>query len=103
MHDAQGLGQTLFERLQGLYGEGISAMLTQQYRMHQAIMRWSSDELYDGRLSAHPSVAAHTLSGLPVSSLRFVVLGESDFSRTGQCTGQAALPCAPRAVNCCRA
>lgn len=42
----------------------MSAMLTTQYRMHESIMRWSSDEFYGGRLTAHPSVAAHDLSTL---------------------------------------
>ncbi len=62
----QGLAATLFERLQGLYGEGVSRMLTVQYRMHASIMAWSSHELYGGRVRAHPSVAGHTLADLPV-------------------------------------
>jgi len=41
-------------------------MLTVQYRMHRNIMQWSSDELYGGALTAHASVADHTLSDLPV-------------------------------------
>ncbi len=51
------MGQTLFERLQALYGDGISEMLTVQYRMNQGIMQWASRELYGGRLTAHASVA----------------------------------------------
>ena len=66
---AQGLSETLFERLQGMYGDDISEMLTVQYRMHAGIMQWSSDELYDGRLTAHASVAQHTLADLKVSNL----------------------------------
>lgn len=65
---AQGLSRTLFERLQGMYGDNISEMLTVQYRMHAHIMQWSSNELYEGRLTAHPSVADHTLSDLPVTA-----------------------------------
>ncbi|KAK9808936.1 hypothetical protein WJX72_006613 [[Myrmecia] bisecta] len=61
----KGLGQTLFERLQRLYGDSISEMLTVQYRMNQGIMQWSSDELYAGRLTAHASVAQHCLADLP--------------------------------------
>jgi hypothetical protein len=92
----KGLGVTLFERLQVMYGgvEGggggggggasggggdgnggnssnnganvasASEMLTVQYRMHRDIMDWSSRELYGGKLTAHPSVAEHTLAGL---------------------------------------
>lgn len=40
-------------------------MLTVQYRMNKAIMQWSSDELYHGKLTAHPSVAEHTLRDMP--------------------------------------
>lgn len=58
-----GLSRTLFERLQAMYGDGVSEMLTVQYRMNAAIMQWSSDELYDGKLTAHSSVADHTLAG----------------------------------------
>ncbi|EFJ52473.1 hypothetical protein VOLCADRAFT_79084 [Volvox carteri f. nagariensis] len=55
-----GLARTLFERLQRLL-PAASAMLTVQYRMNKAIMQWSSDELYEGRLTAHSTVADHTL------------------------------------------
>ncbi|CAL5218349.1 g9 [Coccomyxa viridis] len=58
----KGLSRTLFERLQGMYGDSISEVLTVQYRMHAAIMEWSSQELYHGKLTAHASVASHTLS-----------------------------------------
>ncbi|PRW39069.1 DNA-binding SMUBP-2 isoform B [Chlorella sorokiniana] len=60
-----GLSRTLFERLQDLWGEAASEMLTVQYRMNSAIMDWSSQELYGGRLSAHASVAQHTMAGVP--------------------------------------
>lgn len=39
-------------------------MLTMQYRMNAAVMQWASDEMYQGRLTAHESVAGHTLGGL---------------------------------------
>ena len=57
---------TLFERLQAAQTKTMSAMLTTQYRMHKAIMQWSSDEFYGGMLHAHPSVASHTLATLQV-------------------------------------
>lgn len=69
----QGLSQTLFERLQGMYGDSISEVLTVQYRMHTDIMEWSSQELYQGKLSAHASVATHTLSDMQVSHNLFVL------------------------------
>jgi ATP-dependent RNA/DNA helicase IGHMBP2 len=59
-----GLTYTLFERLYNLWGEGISEMLTVQYRMNKLIGDWSSREMYEGKLVAHPSVAQHTLHDL---------------------------------------
>jgi hypothetical protein len=59
-----GLSYTLFERLYNLWGEGISEMLTVQYRMNKLIGDWSSREMYEGKLVAHPSVAQHTLRDL---------------------------------------
>lgn len=32
--------------------------------MNSSIMVWASDELYDGRILAHESVASHNLFGL---------------------------------------
>ncbi|GLI64102.1 hypothetical protein VaNZ11_007275 [Volvox africanus] len=58
-----GMARTLFERLQCKL-PSASAMLTVQYRMNKAIMQWSSDELYEGCLTAHISVAEHTLEDL---------------------------------------
>ncbi|GMH45218.1 hypothetical protein BSKO_13175 [Bryopsis sp. KO-2023] len=60
----KGLGITLFERMQGLHGDSVGVMLTEQYRMNACIMQWASDEMYGGKLTAHPSVADHSLSEL---------------------------------------
>uniref|UniRef100_A0A7C9ADE8 DNA helicase n=2 Tax=Opuntia streptacantha TaxID=393608 RepID=A0A7C9ADE8_OPUST len=62
--EKKGLGRTLFERLADLYGDDIMSMLTVQYRMHELIMDWSSKELYDSKIKAHASVAAHRLYDL---------------------------------------
>ncbi|CAI0438191.1 unnamed protein product [Linum tenue] len=62
--EKKGLGRTLFERLADLYGDEVTSMLTVQYRMHELIMNWSSKELYDSKIDAHPSVAAHALYDL---------------------------------------
>ena len=70
----QGLGQTLFERLQGMYGPEASAMLTVQYRMNRAIMEWPSNALYQGVLTAHASVALHTLQDLQVPTSHLTVV-----------------------------
>ncbi|OMO70260.1 hypothetical protein COLO4_28666 [Corchorus olitorius] len=62
--ERKGLGRTLFERLADLYGDEVMSMLTVQYRMHELIMNWSSKELYNSKIKAHPSVAAHMLFDL---------------------------------------
>lgn len=44
------LEKTLFDRLLMIHGPGIKRMLTTQYRMHEKIMRFPSDELYESKL-----------------------------------------------------
>ena len=61
---AQGFSISLPERLLNQLGAGISRRLTVQYRMHHAIMQFSSDEFYEGSLMAHASVENHLLTGL---------------------------------------
>jgi len=60
-----GLETTLFDRLLSLHGPSIKRMLTTQYRMHEKIMRFPSDELYEGRLIAAEAVKARLLKDLP--------------------------------------
>jgi ATP-dependent RNA/DNA helicase IGHMBP2 len=60
-----GFGVSLLERLVGLWGESVTRRLDVQYRMHEAIMKFSSHEFYDASLRAHQSVAAHRLCDLP--------------------------------------
>jgi DNA polymerase III delta prime subunit len=62
---AEGFGTSLFERLMALYGPAGSRRLSVQYRMHQAIMDFSSREFYEGALQADGSVRAHVLADLP--------------------------------------
>ncbi|KAF4403481.1 hypothetical protein G4B88_008127 [Cannabis sativa] len=62
--EKKGLGRTLFERLADMYGNDVMSMLTVQYRMHELIMDWSSKELYNSKVKAHSSVAAHMLYDL---------------------------------------
>lgn len=60
----RGLGTSLFERLLADYGDDVKRMLKEQYRMHEVIMRFPSDETYAGQLRAHSSVAQRTLGEL---------------------------------------
>jgi DNA polymerase alpha-associated DNA helicase A len=59
------LETTLFDRLLALHGPSIKRMLTTQYRMHEKIMRFPSDELYEGKLVAAEGVKARLLKELP--------------------------------------
>ncbi len=59
------LETTLFDRLLTLHGSSIKRMLTIQYRMHERIMRFPSDEMYESRLTAASSVKTRLLMSLP--------------------------------------
>ena len=61
---AEGLQTSLLERLVNLYGDAVTRRLDVQYRMHEDIMRFSSEQFYDGTLRAHESVATHLLDGI---------------------------------------
>lgn len=63
MHKAPSLPLTLFERLMTQYPSSIS-MLSTQYRMNNDIMAFPAKSVYQGRLTAHESVADHALSDL---------------------------------------
>jgi superfamily I DNA and/or RNA helicase len=62
---AQGFGVSLLERLVLLWGAEVTRRLNVQYRMHEAIMAFSSREFYDGSLVADDSVRTHLLRDLP--------------------------------------
>lgn len=59
------LETTLFDRLLALHGPSIKRMLTTQYRMHEQIMRFPSDELYESKLVAADFVKDRLLKDLP--------------------------------------
>ncbi len=61
----QQFGVSLFERLATIYGRRVVRRLDVQYRMHEAIMGFSSSEFYEAGLVAHASVGAHVLAELP--------------------------------------
>lgn len=60
-----GLAVSMMERVVALLGPRIAKMLTVQYRMHEAIMGFSSTEFYSNELIADASVASHRLCDLP--------------------------------------
>lgn len=60
----EGFHISLMERLIESHGEVISRRLNTQYRMHQQIMQFSSDEFYESTLLAAPAVAQHVLADL---------------------------------------
>ena len=58
------LEETMFDRLLGMYGEEVKRLLNVQYRMHETIMRFPSDELYEGKLVAAEGVKGRLLKDL---------------------------------------
>lgn len=58
------LDYTMFDRLLHEYGDGIKRLLNTQYRMHEKIMRFPADELYEGKLVAADAVHARLLKDL---------------------------------------
>jgi len=63
---AEGLGVSLFERLNESHGDVARVTLAEQYRMNERIMRYPSVSLYGGALRAHPSVADRALDSAPL-------------------------------------
>lgn len=61
----QGYSVSLMERLMSKETAPISRRLTTQYRMHDQIMSFSSDEFYAGSLTGSAQVAGHLLQDLP--------------------------------------
>ncbi|MFH2202764.1 MAG: AAA domain-containing protein [Elusimicrobiota bacterium] len=61
---AEGLAVTLFERLQKILPANLQTLLRVQYRMHETIMGFSSQEFYGGKLIADEAVREHLASGL---------------------------------------
>lgn len=61
------LETTLFDRLLSLHGSKLKRMLTTQYRMHETIMQYPSQALYDDKLVAADAVKLRLLKDLPYS------------------------------------
>ena len=66
-----GLSQTMMERLLPLYPEA-TALLSVQYRMHAAIMGFSNQYFYGGKLQAADSVEARSLPLPDEPAVRFI-------------------------------
>jgi superfamily I DNA and/or RNA helicase len=62
---AEGMRDSMMQRLIEREGETIYRRLTVQYRMNNPIMDFSSREFYEGSLVADASVAGHRLCDLP--------------------------------------
>jgi len=60
----QGFSQSTMERLVKRFGHPIFRRLIVQYRMHESIMHFSSQQFYEGELIADASVKSHRLSDL---------------------------------------
>ena len=61
----EGLATSLLERLVAHYGDAVTSRLDVQYRMHEQIMQFSSQQFYDDTLLADETVASHLLHDLP--------------------------------------
>jgi len=59
------LETTMFDRMLKMHGDSIKSMLTTQYRMHETIMAFPSEALYESKLMAAEAVKARLLTGLP--------------------------------------
>ena len=70
----EGLEVSLLERLVGLYGDRVTRRLNVQYRMHDQIMNFSSEQFYEGTLESHESVSSHLLTDLDYVDEEFVTL-----------------------------
>ncbi|NWF63320.1 MAG: AAA family ATPase [Chloroflexi bacterium] len=60
-----GFNISMMERILNFAPDGLSKLLSVQYRMHQDIMTFSSDIFYDGHLQADEAVRTALLTGLP--------------------------------------
>ena len=60
-----GMRDSMMQRVIEREGDSVFRRLTVQYRMHEAIMNFSSREFYEGSLVADASVRGHRLCDLP--------------------------------------
>lgn len=92
-----GFDVSLMERLVASCGDVISRQLTTQYRMHEQIMQFSSDEFYDSSLIAADCVREHLLADLPhvtpcplvESAMQFIDTAGSDCVEQAEADGSS--------------
>jgi predicted DNA helicase len=60
----EGFNVSMMERLVESYGDSVTRRLGVQYRMHQQIMQFSSQEFYDAALVADATVVSHLLTDI---------------------------------------
>ena len=61
----EGLSTTLFDRLKDILPGSLQTLLRVQYRMHETIMGFSSEQFYEGKLIADEAVREHLARELP--------------------------------------
>ncbi|TIC03795.1 P-loop containing nucleoside triphosphate hydrolase protein [Wallemia mellicola] len=61
----ESLEASLFERLIDIHGNSIRCLLSVQYRMHNMIMKFPSETMYNSELTACEAVSKRTLMELP--------------------------------------
>jgi ATP-dependent RNA/DNA helicase IGHMBP2 len=94
-----GFGISLQERLVARFGQTITRRLDVQYRMHEAVMSFSSGEFYEGTLVADESVRRHLLCDLPGVSrcpltetpLQFIDTAGASYDETQEPDGASRL------------
>ena len=96
----EGFGVSLMERLGNVgHAVSLSRQLTIQYRMHQAIMDFSSDTFYSGTLRADETVANHLLADithieatdLTQTPIHFIDTAGADYSEEVEPDGESRL------------
>ncbi len=80
----KGLTTTLLEKCVATMPQAVT-MLNMQYRMHEKIMQFSSQEFYGGSLLAHASVAQHTVSN-SIPPISFVDTAGCGFDEKNEAT-----------------
>ncbi|MEZ6120453.1 MAG: AAA domain-containing protein [Pirellulaceae bacterium] len=92
----QGLGISLQECLVEAYGDNVTSLLNVQYRMHQDIMSFSSQQFYEDKLVADASVCEHTLLDLPqidaeidARAIEFYDTAGADFVEEAEADGES--------------
>ena len=94
-----GMRESLMQRLVSREGESVFRRLTVQYRMHESIMRFSSQMFYDDSLVADASVRSHRLCDLPgvtesprtAEPIEFIDTAGAEFDEQVEADGESKL------------